>query len=191
MPITNLTGGLSSHHYYGKSGTLVWEGMDNLRANLRSIAEKYPHDLGNALRDPVATDIMTESLRVCPYDQDNEHKDNTPHLNDTAQIIGPEFDENNAPVVFLSYDTPYAVIQHEVQEYHHDIPEQWKYLEHPLNAAALTMAAKLIRHTAIEKSMREGKDPGRERVLNILQSGEESQPRTQQELLDLLRSDVE
>jgi hypothetical protein len=146
---------MPDYKYYGKSMAVKWEGIENLQGNLHSIAEKYPADLGNALRDPVAVDIMTESLRICPYDQDNEHEDGTPHLNDTAQIQGPYFDEQNVPMVWLSYDTPYAVIQHEVQEYHHDLPEQWKYLEHPLNAAAMTMAAKLIRAVTLEQSARE------------------------------------
>jgi hypothetical protein len=153
MPVTNLQtmpGYNKDYKYYGKSGTIVWEGLEEVRANLRSIAEKYPYELGEALRGE-ADAIMEESVRICPYDQDNPHDDGTPHLNETAFVDGPNFDENATPSVTLSYDTPYALAQHEIQEYHHDIPEQWKYLEHPLNARASVLAANLIKGAQLEK----------------------------------------
>ncbi len=38
----------------------------------------------------------------------------------------------------VSYDTPYACIQHENMTYHHAPGRQAKYLEQPLNASRLT-----------------------------------------------------
>ena len=147
---------MPDYKYYGKSGEVKWEGIEDVKANLRSIADKYPIDLGMALRNPVAFDILTESLRICPFDQNNPHEDGTPHLNETGQVEGPYFDENGKnPVVYITYTAPYALIQHEIQEYHHDMPEQWKYLEHPLNAAVATMAAKLMRYASLEESARQ------------------------------------
>lgn len=36
----------------------------------------------------------------------------------------------------ISYDTPYAVVQHEDMTFHHDSGRKAKYLEDPLNAAS-------------------------------------------------------
>lgn len=38
---------------------------------------------------------------------------------------------NAEPIVYVIFDTPYAVIQHENEEYHHD-DGQAKYLEQPM-----------------------------------------------------------
>ena len=37
----------------------------------------------------------------------------------------------------VSYDTPYAVRQHEELDYHHDVGRQAKYLETPINDAGV------------------------------------------------------
>lgn len=41
----------------------------------------------------------------------------------------------------VSYDTPYAVIQHEALEFQHDAGRQAKYLEEPAHAEAGAMTA--------------------------------------------------
>jgi hypothetical protein len=48
----------------------------------------------------------------------------------------------------VSYDTPYAVRQHEEMDYHHDAGRQAKYLEQPLNTehrVALSLIAREIK----------------------------------------------
>ena len=134
---------------YGATLSIDWTGFDEVRANIKTIAERYPVEMGRVLREE-AVAIMDKSLSLCPYDQDNEHDDGTPHLNDTAQISGPYYQDENTAVI-LSYDTPYAVLQHEVQEYHHDAPEQWKYLEHPMNERVPYMASNLARGVNLER----------------------------------------
>ena len=44
----------------------------------------------------------------------------------------------------VSYDTPYAIRQHEDLSYKHDAGRKAKYLEDPLNAAAKGPAKKII-----------------------------------------------
>jgi hypothetical protein len=145
-------------YLYGRGLNIQWTGLDKVRANLRTLAERYPEEMGRVLREEGVA-IMEESMRICPYDQDNPHNDGTPHLNDTGQVEGP-YHENGVSSVVLSFDTPYAAIQHEVQEYHHDFPEQWKYLEHPMNERAKYMPANLIKGVDIERLLREGQGGG-------------------------------
>ena len=135
---------------YGAKQNVVWD-TSEVRANLKKLQENYPKELGAALREEGLA-IMEHSLMLCPYDQDNPHLDGTPHLNETADVAGPYFADNVISII-LSYDTPYAVLQHEVQEYHHDKPETWKYLEHPMNARSQFLAANLVRGVDIERAM--------------------------------------
>lgn len=141
-----LTLGPAGTRYGGK---IVITGLDNLHANLRRIAVQYPEELGYALKQE-AYAVMEESLKLCPYDQDNPHDDGTPHLNETADVIGPEITGGNI-TVFMIYDTPYAVEQHEVASYHHDYPEQWKYLESPLLTRAKFIPTNLMRAVNLER----------------------------------------
>lgn len=52
-------------------------------------------------------------------------------------------DEQNL-VVAVSYDTPYAVDQHENPVWRHAPGRTWKYLEHPFNAEADVIRALLF-----------------------------------------------
>lgn len=45
------------------------------------------------------------------------------------------------PAVAVSYDTPYARVQHENTSYRHDAGRKAKYLEDPLNREGQTMLA--------------------------------------------------
>ena len=165
-----------------------WKGIEQVRANLRSLAERYPEEMGRVLREEGVA-IMDESMRICPVDQENMHEDGTPHLVDTGQVSGP-YNDGQGPYVILSYDTPYAVIQHEVQEYHHNFPEQWKYLEHPLNARVPFLAANLARGVDLERMMQGYSSPSQDALLSKLKSGQQQGPRSQEELLNLLRTPV-
>lgn len=133
---------------YGASMSIEWTGLETIRANLKAIVERYPIEVGLVLREECLA-IMEDSLRICPFDQNNIHEDGSLHLNETADVAGPYFDEGIYCI--LSYDTPYAVLQHEVQEYHHDAPEQWKYLEHPMNARAKVIASNIVRGVDLER----------------------------------------
>lgn len=144
--MNNITLGAAGTRYGASMEITGWE---NLQANLRTIAVKYPQELGMGLREEGMA-IMEESLRICPYDQDNPHDDGTPHLNETGDVAGPYFEGDNITVE-LSYATPYAVLQHEIQEYAHDPPEQWKYLESPLLARARYIGPNLVKAVNLER----------------------------------------
>jgi len=137
---------------YGATMSVDIRGFDKVRANLQTLVENYPKEVGRAMGEECQA-IMDESMRICPYDQDNDHEDGSLHLVETADILGPVERGGNDIVFILSYDTPYAVLQHEVQEYHHDAPEQWKYLEHPTNARVKVLATNLIRGVDMERML--------------------------------------
>jgi hypothetical protein len=148
MSITSLTLGPTGTRY-GATMTFKVE-MDKVRANLKILMEDYPKELARVMGEECIA-IMEESVRICPFDQDNQHKDGTPHLVETADIVA-DIDVNK--ILFtLSYDTPYAVLQHEVQEYHHDKPEQWKYLEQPAMERVKVLAPNLVRGVDMELMM--------------------------------------
>ncbi len=134
---------------YGASMEI--RGWDNLRANLRVIAEKYPEELGQGLKEEGYA-IMTESLKECPYDPTNDHEeDGGLHLNDTADVQGPFIDGGNVSVA-LTYSKPYAVIQHETQGFDHPTPgTKWKFLEDPMMQRAPFLATNLIRAVNLER----------------------------------------
>lgn len=145
-PVNVLTLGASGTRY---GASLVITGWDTLQANLRTIAALYPQELGFALKEEGMA-IMDDSQRVCPVDKENVHEDGSPHLVDTADVTGPIFEKDNV-YVMLSYDTPYAVIQHETQDYQHDWPEQWKYLESPMMARAKFIGPNLVKAVDLER----------------------------------------
>jgi hypothetical protein len=132
------------------AGTLKVKGFENLHANLRVIADRYPRELGYALKEEGAA-IMEQSNRECPFDEFNDHIDGTPHLIETANLAGPVFEDTNITVT-LSYDTPYAVLQHETLSYHHTFPgTKAKYLEGPFADRARFIVPNLIRAVDIER----------------------------------------
>lgn len=129
---------------------LVLKGWDNLRANLRTLAVKYPEELGYALREEGSA-VMDQSKQECPVDWFNHHEDGTPHLVMTGDVEGPYHEGDNIKVI-LSYDTPYAVIQHENLGFHHTDPRtKAKYLEDPLNQRAPFVAPNLMRAVNLER----------------------------------------
>jgi len=129
---------------------LVLKGWDKVNANLRTLAVKYPQELGYALREEGMA-VMDQSAKETPLDQANWHEDGTPHLIDTADVQGPLFEGDNIRVV-LSYDTPYAIIQHENLDFHHTTPgTKAKYLEDPLNQRAKYVAPNLVRAVNLER----------------------------------------
>ena len=139
-----------------------WVGIETVRANLKTLSERYPQEMGTVLREEGVAIIDTANP-IVPFDQENEHEDGSPHLNETGQVEGPYF-ENDIATVILSYgqgiNSIYPIVQHEVQEFHHDFPEQWKFLEHPLNERAKYIPANLIKGVDLERMLREGQGGG-------------------------------
>lgn len=127
------------------SDSLVIEikGFDRVQANLRNLYERAPAEFGEAAREEM-DDAMMESQAECPYDFSNPHADGTPHMRDTALVQGPFFDENGV-LITLSYDVPYAAIQHETPEYRHLWPTKWKFLEDPVNRRIPRVGPALIK----------------------------------------------
>lgn len=74
------------------------------------------------LRD-AAEFVLAESSQLVPHELGN--------LQDSGRT---DVDED-ALVAAVSYDTPYAVVQHERMDYHHDAGRQAKYLEQPLTSS--------------------------------------------------------
>lgn len=82
-----------------------------------------------ALRE-VGEYILEESSRQVPLEVGD--------LQDSGRVT---VDGNT---VAVSYDTPYAVRQHEEMDYRHDAGRKAKYLEDPMNAAAQGPAQHII-----------------------------------------------
>jgi hypothetical protein len=119
------------------------QGPDQIRANLRNLYERAPSEFGQAVREEM-NDAMMESQAECPYDFSNPHLDGTPHLRDTALVEGP-VDEGDGFALYMSYATPYAVVQHENPEFRHNWPTKWKFLEDPINRRIPRLAPAVIR----------------------------------------------
>ena len=74
-----------------------------------------------ALRD-AGEYVLEQSSREVPHEVGD--------LQDSGRVTV------DGTTVAISYDTPYAVRQHEEMDYHHDAGRKAKYLEDPLNAAS-------------------------------------------------------
>jgi hypothetical protein len=74
-----------------------------------------------------AEEVLTRSGRLVPKQEGTLQDSGVAHRPGSAGL-----EEMQAAV---SYDTPYAVRQHEEMDYHHTEGRQAKYLETPLNAS--------------------------------------------------------
>ncbi|WP_327671824.1 MULTISPECIES: hypothetical protein [unclassified Streptomyces] len=76
-----------------------------------------------------AEHVLTQSQAVVPLDESPLQQSGTTSVDDGSLTAA------------VSYDTPYAVRQHEELDYQHAPGRQAKYLEQPLNAARGEVAA--------------------------------------------------
>ena len=86
---------------------------------------------GGALRGVTlgAEHVLSESSKVVPIEEGTLSRSGKT----SAEMTG------DVAVAAVSYDTPYAVRQHEELDYRHDPGRQAKYLEGPLTAAGKTV----------------------------------------------------
>ena len=85
----------------------------------------------SALKD-IAEYVLGESIQQVPHEEGD--------LQSSGKV---SVDEGSSRAA-VSYDTPYAVRQHEDMTYQHDPGRKAKYLEDPLNAAANGPAQAII-----------------------------------------------
>lgn len=86
--------------------------------------------------------LLTESRAVVPIDEA------------TLERSGVASQDRSSMTVAVSYDTPYAVVQHENLEYQHAPGRQAKYLENPANEHRATMET--IVAVRAREALREG-----------------------------------
>lgn len=75
--------------------------------------------------------VLTESRRLVPHEEGTLERSGKV---DTER-------QGDVSVAAISYDTPYAVRQHEEMDYRHDEGRQAKYLEQPLESEQDTVRA--------------------------------------------------
>lgn len=75
-----------------------------------------------------------------------------PHEEGTLERSGVASVDSVNLTAAVSYDTPYAVRQHEELDYQHDAGRKPKYLEDPMNTEAATVRALIV--AAIRRSLR-------------------------------------
>lgn len=115
---------------------MAWTG--NLLANL----DRLPGVAQRAALEAVtlgAEHILGESTKLVPIEEGTLSSSGKT----SAEMQG------GTAVAAVSYDTPYAVRQHEELDYRHDAGRQAKYLEGPMGAEAKTVA-KIYRQAARE-----------------------------------------
>lgn len=95
---------------------VIWHGAEATAAERRGAARGLY--LG-------AEHVLEEANRIVPIE---EH---------TLQASGVASADEGALQAAVSYDTPYAVVQHEELDYQHDEGRQAKYLETPINDAGV------------------------------------------------------
>lgn len=101
------------------------QGTENLLKALLVSGEAVTREVGRFLYQE-ATEVFNRSQDIVPID--------TGALRSSGAVFQPEV-EGTEIFVTVQYGgaaAPYAAIQHENLEYHHDAPTQAKYLEAPL-----------------------------------------------------------
>lgn len=93
----------------------------NPNPNLRQAIQRAALDGASE----IAQDILARSLILVPLDERPVRNDII--LENTAAVTVVEAELS----VYISYDTEYAVMQHENQDYYHPAPRQSKYLQVP------------------------------------------------------------
>jgi hypothetical protein len=118
-----------------KLARFTFNGVKEMRANLRKAAQRAPKVVGRAMR--YETEIeATESKRRTPVD--------TSALRNTIRAIGPEFEGNRISTAIVAGDVSvtYAWIVHEDLEANHKVG-QAKYIESTINESAPYMARRV------------------------------------------------
>jgi len=103
---------------------VTWQGAA-VAKRIRDAAAQGLSDAGEHL--------LEESLRIVPIEDADLAR---------SGFVSVDDDELTAAV---SYDTPYAVRQHEELDYRHDPGRQAKYLEEPLASKAQTLKRLIAR----------------------------------------------
>ena len=100
-------------------------------AGMEVLSEQVHAEKMAALQD-IAEYVLGEAIQQVPHEEGD--------LQSSGKV---SVDEGSSRVA-VSYDTPYAVRQHEDMTYQHDPGRKAKYLEDPLNAAANGPAQAII-----------------------------------------------
>lgn len=117
--------------------SLTFTGVDKMSANLAAAERAYLAACAQALRVEGEL-IMTDSKQhYVPVDLGT--------LRSSGHVLPVHIERGAEVSVELVYGgaaAPYALIQHEVEEFNHTVGE-WKYLEKPLRKALAGMAGRL------------------------------------------------
>ena len=95
------------------------------------------------LKKAVATEAAAAVEDVAQYIL-SQSVQQVPHEDGDLQASGKVSTDPAQQLAAVSYDTPYAVVQHEELSYKHDAGRKAKYLEDPFNDAAKGPAKKII-----------------------------------------------
>jgi hypothetical protein len=79
-----------------------------------------------------AEHVLEEANRIVPIEDGDLLRSGHPWPPEQVGLVGGE-----GMQAAVTYDTPYAVRQHEELDYHHDVGRKAKYLETPINDAGV------------------------------------------------------
>jgi len=91
------------------------------------VAKKVAKEAALAALTVGAEAILTESQKEVPHDTGTLQRSGT---------VSTLQDEGGETAIYISYNTPYARYQHEVQGLAHEPGRKWKYLEDPFKRLA-------------------------------------------------------
>ena len=120
--------------------TVKWHG-DLVKAKVKAGAER-----GLML---AAEDVLEKSNRVVPIEDSDLLKSGHAWPPDQVGIVG-----GGAMQAAVTYDTPYAVRQHEELTYRHDAGHTAKYLENTVNEARAAKTLDKLVAQEVKKAMR-------------------------------------
>lgn len=127
--------------------------------NLQKIKKNVNKVMAVALINE-AVQVYQKSLRLVPKD--------TGLLQSTGKIT--HFARAGRFHVSIRYGgrrAPYAVVQHENPDFHHDPPRQWKYLEKPFKERQRGLTARIGRKVRVGLSIKGGVPSGWKRPKNF------------------------
>lgn len=101
--------------------------MDSFDALLRALADELPETLRQTAQE-IGDDLLSDSRDEVPYQEGDLSRSGQVTVETTAEGVA----------VAVSYDTPYAVIQHEATDFAHQDGRKADYLGGPLRENSRT-----------------------------------------------------
>lgn len=121
-------------------GTDLFKGAAEVHGRLLQLATAFPLDAGHAAREEAVIEITEMAKRAPIGGMDDDHRG---RLRESAAVSEPLMTEDGTEIT-LSFDTPYAVAQHQ-RYFEHPHGGERQYMESVLEESRQFLGTRLVK----------------------------------------------